>query len=77
MARMGKKRIYGFDTKKTEKKTTWKIQALVGENTTLHIKEAGEKGVDWIHQAQDRDSWRHLVNTATNVRVPLLESERK
>jgi len=63
---------------KPEKKTTtWKIQALVGGNTTLHLKEAGEKGVDGIYQAQDRDNWLPLVNTAMNVRVPPLQSERK
>jgi len=62
---------------KPEKKTTWKIQTLVGGNTTFHLKEAGEKGVDWIYQAQERENWRPLANTAMNVRVPLLDSERK
>jgi hypothetical protein len=26
--------------------------------------------VDWIHMAQDRDTWRALVNTMMNLRVP-------
>lgn len=60
--------------KKPEKTTTWKIQALVGGNTNLHLKEAGEKGVDWIYQAQDKNKWRPLVNTAMNVRITLLDS---
>jgi hypothetical protein len=28
------------------------------------------EGVDWIHLAQDRDSWRYLVNMAMNLWVP-------
>jgi hypothetical protein len=26
-------------------------------------------GVEWIHLTQDRDRWRHLVNTVMNLRV--------
>jgi hypothetical protein len=26
-------------------------------------------GVDWVDMAQDRDEWRALVNTVSNLRV--------
>jgi hypothetical protein len=36
----------------------------------MDVKEILRGGMNWIHLAQDRDQWRSLVNTATNVRVP-------
>jgi hypothetical protein len=30
----------------------------------------GHEGIDWIHVAQDRDQWRALLITVTNLRVP-------
>jgi hypothetical protein len=34
------------------------------------LREMGWGGMDSIGLAQDRDRWRVLVNTATNLRVP-------
>jgi hypothetical protein len=34
----------------------------------MGLKEIGFGDVDWIHWAQDRDRWRALVNTVTNLR---------
>ena len=30
----------------------------------------GWEGMDWIDLAQDKESWRALVNAAVNLRVP-------
>jgi len=40
------------------------------DNIRLDLQE-GECGyMDWIGLAQDRDSWRTLVSTVMNIRVP-------
>jgi hypothetical protein len=36
----------------------------------MDLREIGFGDVDWIHWAQDRDSWRVLVNMVMNFRVP-------
>jgi hypothetical protein len=40
------------------------------DNFKMDIKEIKWDGVDWIDLAEDRDQWRALVNTVTNIRVP-------
>jgi hypothetical protein len=39
-------------------------------NIKIDLGEIGWGGMDWTDAAQDRDQWRALVNTATNLRVP-------
>jgi hypothetical protein len=36
----------------------------------IDLWEIGFGDVDWINLAQDRDTWRTLVNTVMNLRVP-------
>jgi hypothetical protein len=39
-------------------------------NIKMDLREMGFGDVDWIHWAQDRDSWWALVNTVMNLRFP-------
>jgi hypothetical protein len=37
---------------------------------TVHLREIGWDGMDWIDLSQGRDQWRDLVNTVMSFRVP-------
>jgi hypothetical protein len=40
------------------------------DNINMDLGEIEWDGMRWIDLAQDRNQWRGLVNTVTNLRVP-------
>jgi hypothetical protein len=40
------------------------------DNITVHLKETGFDGMNWIHLAQYMDKWWDLVNTVMNLLGP-------
>jgi hypothetical protein len=37
------------------------------DNIKMNLREIGWGGMDWIDLAQDRNQWRALVNTGSEV----------
>ena len=52
------------------KRPLWRPRCRWEDNMKMDLQEVGCVGMDWIELAQDRDSWRSLVNALMNRRVP-------
>jgi len=69
---MGERRgIYRVLVGKTDgNRTLGRPRRRWEDNIKMDLQEVGCGGVDWIDLAQDRDSWRALVNAVMNLRFP-------
>jgi hypothetical protein len=66
-----KRNAYKIFVRKAEgKRPLGRTRRRWEDNIRLDLREIGWGVMDWIDQAQDRDRWRALVNTAMNFRVP-------
>jgi hypothetical protein len=76
VARMGEGRnVYRVLVGKPEGKRPLERPRLRWEDgIKMDLRETGWGGVEWIHLAQDRDTWRAVVNAVMNLRVLVSQS---
>jgi hypothetical protein len=56
---------------KPEEKRPWgRPRRRWEDNIKMDFEEVGGGCGDWMERAQDRDSWRALMSTVMNFRVP-------
>ena len=61
----------GFRWGKTEgKRPLGKPRRRWEDNIKMDLKEVGCGGMDWTDLAEDKDSWRAVVNAVPILRVP-------
>jgi hypothetical protein len=71
VARMGEVRgAYNILVGRLEGRPLGRPRHRCVDNIKMDLREIGFGDVDWFHLAQNRDRWRALVNTVTNIRVP-------
>jgi hypothetical protein len=56
--------VAAFYASKAQSRCSWE------DNIKMNLQVVGEGRGDWMELAQDRDSWRALVGTVRNFRVP-------
>jgi hypothetical protein len=69
VARMGEESVQGFGGRAIGKRPLGRPRCRREDEIRMDLMEIGWGVVDWIQLAQDRDRWRAIVNTVTNLRV--------
>jgi len=62
--------VQGFGVETQEGKDLLEYPGIDGRIILRRIFRKWDEGMDWIDLAQDRNSWRALVNAVMNLRVP-------
>jgi len=72
VARLGERRsVYRVLVEKPDgKRQLGRPRRRWEDNIKMDLWEVGCEGMDWIDIAQDRDTWRALVNAVMNLRDP-------
>jgi hypothetical protein len=66
-----KKNVYKLLVRKPEgKRPLGRLRCRWVDNIKMDLVEIGLDVVEWIGLAQDKYSWRALVNAVMNLRVP-------
>ena len=63
-------RIQGFMAKPEGKRPLGRPRHRWEDNIKMNLEEDECGGMDWMKLAQDRDSWRALLNAVMNLWVP-------
>ena len=72
VARKGERRgVYRVLVGKSEgKRPLGRPRCRWEDSIEMDIQEVGGGGMDWIELAQDKNSWRTIVNAVMNIRIP-------
>ena len=63
-------RIQGFGGENEGRRPLGRPRYRWEDNIKMDLQEVGCGVMGWIDLAQERDSWRALVNVVMNLRVP-------